>query len=84
MTLDQQAQQIEEACRQLQRTTTQPWATPDDRQTALQQLKTCVEVADQSLRLPAIGESGSRGKLILWHELGRGTIREYEGTTRQN
>jgi hypothetical protein len=36
------------------------------------------------LRLPAIGDSGSRGKLILWHELGRGTIREYEGTTRQN
>jgi hypothetical protein len=78
MSYHDQAQQIEDACRQLQRTKTQQWARPEDRQTARQQLKACVEAAEQPLRLPHMGDHGGRQQLILWHELGRGTLRELE------
>jgi hypothetical protein len=77
MTIEQQAQALEQAYATYHRMTTQTFRTDEDRQQALQTLKGHLTVADQTLRLPPTRETArARSKLTLWSELTRGTLKE--------
>ena len=78
MTIEEQAQALEQSYAQFHRMTMQPWRTEDDRHQALQTLKNHLTAADRTLRLPPSGSdtASARSKLTLWAEMTRGNLKK--------
>jgi hypothetical protein len=79
MTIEEQAQALEQSYATYHRQTSQQWRTPEDRREALNTLKGHLREAERCLNLPPTSDTNSaRSKLILWVEMTKGTIQERE------
>jgi hypothetical protein len=83
MTIEEQAQRLQDGLRQLERTTRQPWATADDRQAVLHTMKTRLAEAERTLNLPATPDtSRARSRLIIWTTLVRDAVDTLDAEAR--
>jgi hypothetical protein len=76
MTIEEQAKNLERSLHILEGMKKKPWMSADEKRAVAATLKDCIPEAERTLRLPATPDTAQpRRQLILWHELGRGTLK---------
>jgi hypothetical protein len=79
MTLDQQAQSLQDALKRLEFSKRKSWTSAADRRAIVAGLQAQLAEADRTLSLPATPEtSHARQQLILWAEMTRGILQQPE------
>jgi hypothetical protein len=79
MSLEQQAQQLEQALNALEFSKRKSWTSADERRAMVASLQAQLAEAERTLSLPATPDtSHARGQLIVWAEMAKGTLEHPE------